>query len=175
MSAPVIVRPLTADEAEARLDELAAILVDAVAQGASVNFLAGFSQADGVAFWRQQLAGLAAGDKLLFAGDDGSKLVATVMLIFAPQPNAPHRAEIGKMLVHSTMQRRGLGRELLAVAERAARAHGRTLLILDTETGSAGERLYRAGGWTEIGRIANYHRTPDGRIAGTTLFCKQLD
>ena len=63
-----------------------------------------------MAFWSNQLPGIAGGEKILFVGDDGEKLLATVLLMFAPQPNAPHRAEIGKMLVHSSMQRQGLRR-----------------------------------------------------------------
>jgi hypothetical protein len=44
------IRTFDAAETEARLDEVAAILVDAVANGASVNFLAGFGMAEGRAF-----------------------------------------------------------------------------------------------------------------------------
>ena len=126
------------------------------------------------AFWSNQLPGIASGEKILFVGDDGEKLLATVLLMFAPQPNAPHRAEIGKMLVHSSMQRQGLGRRLLETAEQAARDSGRTLLILDTATGSAGERLYRKTGWTELGTMPGHSFTPDGRLAPATFFYKAL-
>lgn len=174
-SAPAIVRPLEAAEAEARLGELANILVDAVAHGASVNFLAGFTEAEGRAFWTAQLPGLRAGDRRLFVAEDGGRLVGTVVLFFAPQPNAPHRAEIGKMLVLSSHRRGGLGRRLLVTAEAAARDAGRSLLLLDTESGSAGERLYRACGWTEYGRIPGHAHRPDGRLAETTFFYRQLE
>ena len=168
------IRVLTAAEAEARLDELSDILVEAVALGASVNFMAGFSCDEGRVFWRKQLPGLAHGEKRLFVGDDGERLVATVMLAFAPQPNAPHRAEVSKMLVLSRARRQGLGRRLLMRVEEAAREAGRTLLMLDTESGSAGDRLYRSCGWTEIGRVPGHAFRPDGRLAETTLFYKQL-
>ena len=172
--APIAIRALDAAEAPARLDELAEILVDAVAHGASVNFMAGFSSDDGRAFWRGQLPGLASGETRLLVGEAGGRLVATVLLMFARQPNAPHRAEIGKMLVLSSVRRQGVGRRLLATAEAAARASGRTLLLLDTETGSAGERLYRSCGWTEIGRVPGHSFRPDGRLAETTMFYKTL-
>ncbi|MBR0664068.1 GNAT family N-acetyltransferase [Roseomonas hellenica] len=168
------IRALDAIEAEARLGELADILVDAVAHGASVNFMAGFSWGEADAYWRGQLPGIADGSKRLLVGDDGRRLVATVMLIHAQQPNAPHRAEIGKMLVFSSARRQGLGRRLLAAAEDAARAAGRTLLMLDTETGSAGDRLYRSCGWIEVGRVPDHAFRPDGRLAETTLFRKVL-
>ena len=172
--ARTLVRTANAMEAEARLDELSAILADAVAHGASVNFMAGFSDDDGREFWRNQLPGIAAGERRLFVADDGARLVGTVLLAFARQPNAPHRGEIGKMLVLSSARRQGLGRRLLAAAEEGAREAGRTLLLLDTETGSAGDRLYRSCGWTEIGSVPGHSFTPDGRLAETTLFCKTL-
>ena len=172
--ARISIRPIEATEALARLDELAEILVDAVAHGASVNFMAGFSDDEARAFWRGQLPGLASGEKRLLVGDTGERLVGTVLLMFAHQPNAPHRAEIGKMLVLSSARRQGIGRRLLAAAEEAARAAGRTLLLLDTETGSAGDRLYRGCGWTEVGRVPGHAFRPDGRLAETTLFYKEL-
>lgn len=171
----ITIRSLDAAEMEARLGELSAILVDAVSNGASVNFLAGFSEEEGRAFWRDQLPGLVRGEKRLLVGDDGARLVGTVMLTFAHQPNAPHRAEIGKMLVLSSVRRLGLGRRLLTAAEAAAHTAGRTLLVLDTESGSAGDRLYRSCGWIEIGRIPDHSFTPDGRLAAATIFYKQLD
>jgi GNAT superfamily N-acetyltransferase len=168
-----VIRTLDAGEAEAWLDELAAILVDAVAHGASVNFMAGFSLAEGRAFWRKQLPALAEGATRLLVADDG-RLLGTVLLMFAHQPNAPHRADIGKMLVLSSARRRGIGRHLLTAAESAARDAGRTLLMLDTETGSAGDTLYRSCGWIEIGRVPGHAFTPDGRLVETTLFYKTL-
>jgi GNAT superfamily N-acetyltransferase len=170
----VEIRTLATREAEKRLDELAGILVDAVAHGASVNFLAGFSHAEARAFWEGQLPGLAKGDRVLFAADDGARLLGTTLLFFAPQPNGPHRAEIGKMLVHSTARRGGLGRRLLAAAEAEARTAGRTLLLLDTESGSAGDRLYRACGWTEYGRVPGFALDVRGQPAEATFFMKAL-
>jgi GNAT superfamily N-acetyltransferase len=171
----VAVRVVGATEAEARLDELAGILLDAVAHGASVNFMAGFTRDDARAFWQGQVAAFHAGEKQLIVGEQDGRLVGTVMLIFAHQPNAPFRAEIGKMLVHSALRRQGLGRRLLAAAESAALQAGRTLLLLDTETGGAGERLYRGCGWREIGQVPDYFRKTDGALWGTTFFYKKLE
>jgi GNAT superfamily N-acetyltransferase len=171
----ISIRTLDASEAEARLDELADILVDAVAHGASVNFMAGFSHEGGRAFWRNQLSGIAHGEKTLFVGEDAGRLIATVLLMYAPQPNAPHRAEIGKMLVHSSARRQGLGRRLLAAAETAALQAGRVLLMLDTESGSAGDKLYRKSGWREYGRVPDHAYRPDGKLAETTMFYKWLE
>lgn len=171
---PIAVRPTDVREATARIDELSEILVDAVAHGASINFMAGFSADDGQVFWQGQLPALARGERRLFVADDGVRLLGTVLLMLAPQPNAPHRGEIGKMVVLSSARRRGLGRRLLVAAEQAALEAGRTLLMLDTESGSAGERLYRDCGWTEFGRVPGHSFRPDGPIAETTFFYKIL-
>lgn len=169
-----VVRPCLAVETEARLPELGALLSDAVAKGASVNFMAGFTAAEGEAFWRGQLPGLRAGKKRLLVAEAAGRLVGTVVLSFAPQPNGPHRAEIGKMLVHSGHRRQGLGRRLLEAAEGAARDAGRTLLLLDTEAGSAGASLYQACGWTAYGLMPDHSYTPVGRLAAAAYFFKVL-
>ena len=173
-TAPLPIRALTAAEVGTRLDELSDILVDAVAHGASVNFLAGFAHGEGRAFWRGQLPAIADGGTRLLVGEDGGRLVGTVLLFFAHQPNAPHRAEVGKMLVLSSHRRQGLGRRLLAAVEAAALDAGRTLLLLDTEAGSAGEALYRRCGWTALGAIPDHSYTTDGRLAAATVFFKAL-
>lgn len=168
------IRPLDAAEAGARLGELADVLVDAVAHGASVNFLAGFAHGEGAAFWRGQLPALAEGRTRLLVAEEGGRLVGTVLLFLAHQPNAPHRAEVGKMLVLSSHRRQGLGRRLLEAAEAEALGAGRTLLVLDTETGSAGEALYRRCGWTALGAVPDHSYTTDGRLAPATVFYKAL-
>ncbi len=121
-----------------------------------------------------RIPGIADNSTQLLVAEDGSTLVGTVLLMFAHQPNAPHRAEIGKMLVHSSMRRQGLGRHLLTAAETAARQASRTLLMLDTESGSAGDLLYRSCGWTPVGSVPDHAFRPDGRLAATMIFYKQL-
>lgn len=168
------------DEAEARsrLPELGALLVDAVAGGASVNFLAPFTQLQGEAFWSTQQNPLGTGEKRLLVAEApspaGPRIVGTVLLALATQPNGLHRAEIGKMLVHSSSRRQGIGRRLLDAAEAAARDAGRTLLLLDTEAGSDGDALYAACGWTQYGILPDHSYTPDGRLAAAAFFFKVL-
>jgi GNAT superfamily N-acetyltransferase len=136
--------------------------------------MAGLTLDEAAAFWRGQLPGMAEGARTLFVAEEGGRLIGTVVLSFAPQPNAPHRAEIGKMLVHSTARRRGLGRRLLGTAEQAAQAAGRTLLHLDTQTDSAGEKLYRDCGWVFMGAMPGHSHCPDGRLAAASFFYKHL-
>jgi GNAT superfamily N-acetyltransferase len=169
-----IIRILDAAAARAAVPRLAGILLDAVAHGASVNFLAGLTEADAATFWLGQMAAIETGGRVLLVAELDGEIVGTVVVTFAPQPNGPHRAEIGKMLVHSSARRRGIGRQLLAAAEAAARRAGKTLLHLDTQAGSAGEALYRATGWIEIGSMPGHSLTPDGRLEAATFFYKSL-
>ena len=168
------IRALPPNEAARRLDELAALLVDAVESGASVNFMRGLTPDQAAGFWRSQLPGLADSSRILMAAEAGGRIVGTAMVTFAHQPNQPHRADITKMLVHSSLRRQGLGARLLAAAEAAARAAGRTLLVLDTESGSAGERLYARGGWIKVGEIPNFSYDPEGRLRAATVFYKDV-
>ncbi len=170
----IVVRSIDAAEAARLLPELAALLVDAVAGGAGVNFMAGFTLAEAAAYWSRQIEGLAAGDRAWIVAEEGGALAGTVMCVFAPQPNQPFRADISKMLVHSARRRRGVGALLMTGIEAEARKAGRSLLILDTTSGSAADRLYRRMGWTPFGTAPGYAYAPDGRLDDATFFYKQL-
>ena len=175
MTAPdPVIRRLDAAEAGAALPALGSILVDAVAGGASVNFLSGCTQAEAEAFWRGQLPGLADGSRILLVAEVADAIVGTVVITLAHQQNSPFRAEVGKMLVESAMRNRGVGRRLLAAAEATALGLGRTLLMLDTEAGSAGERLYRACGWTVLGAVPDFCLANDGSLVASVYFYKHL-
>jgi GNAT superfamily N-acetyltransferase len=168
------VRRLDAAEVRARLDELAAVLADCVAGGASVSYMAPFTQEqarEAFAAWADDVERDA---RLLLAAFLDGTIVGTVQLVFATPPNQPHRADVAKLLVHRSARRRGLARLLMEHAEREARAEGKTLLVLDTVTGEDAERLYTRLGWTRVGVIPNYALYPDGRPCDTTVFWKAV-
>ncbi|MBO6669731.1 MAG: GNAT family N-acetyltransferase [Parvibaculum sp.] len=127
------------------------------------------------AFWRKVAASAARGERaLLIAEDENARILGTVQLIWDLPENQPHRGDLAKMLVHRDARGRGLGAALLQAAEESARAAGKTLLVLDTVTGSAGDRLYERGGWTRVGEIPNYALMPDGAPCPTTYFYKEI-
>ncbi|MCU1394518.1 MAG: ttr [Ilumatobacteraceae bacterium] len=168
------VRVLPADEAHARIDELVDVLRDAVDSGSSINFLAHVTDDELRTFWQTSIDDVAAGGRVLIVADTGGRLVGTAMLVFASQQNSRHRADVAKMIVHRSSRRRGLAAQLLSALEAAALADGRTLLMLDTETDSAGDALYRANGWVDFGIVPDHARTPDGELKPTTFFYKHL-
>ncbi|MCZ0211152.1 GNAT family N-acetyltransferase [Streptomyces sp. UMAF16] len=164
------------DRIRARADGLAALLTDTVASGASVGFLAPLGHAEAVAWWRERADAVAVGGLAVWAALDAmDRVTGTVGLDFPGRPNSRHRAELVKLMVHRSARGQGLGRRLLTTAERAAAADGRTLLHLDTETGSPAERLYRSAGWTVAGTLPDYAANPAGELRPTTLYYKRLD
>jgi ribosomal protein S18 acetylase RimI-like enzyme len=173
-SGQIEIRRLEATEAYAELDGLAAVLVDCVEGGASVSYMAPFSHDDGRRAFEAFAAEVEQGRRVLLAAFDHGDVVGTVQVVFATPPNQPHRAEIAKLLVRRSARRRGIAEQLMAQAEREARAEGKTLLVLDTVTGDAAERLYERLGWTRVGVIPNYALYPDGRPCDTTVFWKAL-
>jgi ribosomal protein S18 acetylase RimI-like enzyme len=170
----VEVRRLAGEELRTQLDALAAVLADCVQGGASVSYMEPFSADDARAAFEGFVADAEQGRRIILGAFDGGELVGTVQVVPAWPPNQPHRAEIAKLLVHRKVRRRGIAERLMAEAEREAVADGKTLLVLDTVTGDAAERLYDRLGYTRVGVIPNYALYPDGRPCATTVFYKQL-
>lgn len=169
----VTVRILPAAQAHAAIPGLTDVLLDCVAGGASVSFMAPLDRATAEGFWRHVAAGVERGERILLVAEDGDGVVGTVQLVVGQPPNQPHRADLSKMLVHRRARRRGVGAALMQAAEDAARAAGKTLLVLDTASPDA-ERLYERAGWVKVGVIPNYALWPQGGLCDTTYFYKAL-
>jgi GNAT superfamily N-acetyltransferase len=166
---------IAADEARRRLPELTDLLVDAVDGGGANGFLRPLAPCDASAYWDRRIDDIEDGRSILLGSMAGDGwLTGIVLLDLARQPNGQHRAEVTKLMVHSSARRQGLGARLLADAEDAARERGRRLLVLDTVPGSDAERLYRRHGWIEVGVIPDFALLPDGEPAPTVVFYKRL-
>lgn len=101
-------------------------------------------------------------------------VVGCVRLVPSPYPNGRHRAEVSKLVVHPRSRGRGVASLLMSALEAQARDMGRTLLVLDTHTGSPAEGIYAHWGWQTVGVIEDFAFTPDGVLAPTTIMCKRL-
>ena len=173
MSEKIDIAVLDPATAMAAIDELAAVLEDCVAGGASVNFMLPYSRDDAAAFFKKAIASVACGETVLLAARLDGRMVGTVQLGLDTPPNQPHRGEIRKLLVHRAARNKGIGAALMARAEAIAKERGRTLLVLDTANGAA-ERLYTRGGWQRLGSIPDYAMWPGGGFCDTTIFWKKL-
>ena len=166
---------LDAAAIETRIDELCDVLTDCVTRGASVSFVLPFTHSKARAFWHDVAQSAGRGERVVLVVDNPSGvIVGTVQLILQQPENQPHRADVAKLLVHSSARRQGLARQLMTALETCAIQQQKTQLVLDTATGSDAELFYHSCGWLKAGEIPDYALMPDGKLTGTTLFYKSL-
>jgi GNAT superfamily N-acetyltransferase len=114
--------------------------------------------------------------RIILAAFEGDQVVGCTHLVLAMQPNGRNRAEVQKVLVHSRARRRGIARMLMSAIEDEARKAGRTTLVLDTEQGSAAEKLYETVGYTRVGVIPDFAYNHDGsQMINSVFFYKLLE
>ena len=165
-------RPVAADEM-GLIEPLTALLVDVVEHGNSLGFLAPVSTDEIRAYWRAVFAKLPGGQQL-WVLQDGDHIIGSVQLERCGKANGRHRAEVQKLIVHSSARGRGLARRLMEVLEAAARGAGISTLVLDTEVASAAETVYQRLGWHRAGEIPAFAAGTDGALQGTALYYKLL-
>jgi GNAT superfamily N-acetyltransferase len=171
--APPAVRRIQAHEA-LPIDSLAALTIDCVDGGASIGFMHPLSDAQARAFWQRVAAGVAAGERALLVAEDADGVIGTVQLLLAQPDNQPHRADLAKLQVHRRARGHGLAEALMREAEQMAADCGKTLLVLDTVTGSAADRLYTRLGWQRVGEVPDFALWPRGGLCPTTFFYKRV-
>ncbi len=155
------------------LAQLANLLIDCVAGGASVSFMHPLSQDRALGFWRDVADAAAAGGRIVLVAEDAGGIVGTVQIVLDQPENQPHRGDISKMLVHRRARKAGIGAALMTAAEAAARDTGKTLLVLDTASSDAA-RLYERAGWTLAGVIPDYALLPHGGLCETAIYYRRL-
>jgi GNAT superfamily N-acetyltransferase len=166
---------LTPAEAQTRLEALTELLVDAVEAGSGVNFVWPMTRAKAEKWWDGALSSHARGERIILIAEAENRIDGTVQLIPAPQENQSFRADVAKLLVHRRARNQGIGAALMCRLEEEARKIGRTLLTLDTETGGAGERLYKRLGWVKYGEIPGYAMSADNQArVPASFFYKML-
>lgn len=156
---------------DTEVNELSSILVDSVADGAAISFMAPLAYKDAIRFWSGDVRPeVDAGRRILFGARRNGELVGTVQLLTTMPPNQPHRCEIAKMIVHPRARRLGIGRALMIQAVNRARELGKTLITLDTRTGDVAEPLYASVGFEAAGVIPDFAWDPDGKACHATTY-----
>jgi acetyltransferase len=158
---------------DALISPLSNLLIDCVHGGASVGFLAPLSPLTAARYWEDVFASLNSGLVLWIAEDNGN-VMGSVQLVLCQKENGLHRAEVMKLLVLRAYRGRGIASQLMSELESFARSEGRTLLVLDTEAGSIAETVYQHLGWTRLGEIPDYAKSPDGVLRPTAYYYKVL-
>lgn len=153
------------------VNQLAALLVAMVGQGASVGYLPPLDPAIAEGYWRHAVD---PENIVLLVARRGARVVGTVQLEWSPKKNARHRAEVNKLLVHPNAQRLGIGRLLMNDLEAIARENGWTTLHLDTREGDISNDFYQSQGWVLAGVIPQWAESASGSLDGTVFYYKLL-
>ena len=153
---------------------MAHILIECVADGASVGFMNDIDQSSAEEYWHGVLTRSRAGALVVFGAFVEDALAGTAMLVVNTPPNQPHRADVSKLLVSPKYRGQGIAKALLTAVDKKATEMGRYLLILDTETASDADFLYRKLGWQEVGIVPGHALSPSGELKPTTIFYKEL-
>ncbi|PWC09252.1 GNAT family N-acetyltransferase [Brenneria roseae subsp. americana] len=154
--------------------ELADLLVDAVAKGASIGYQSPVSHEEAESYFHSLRPSIAKGARMLWIARDFEGVIGSVQLELCQKSNGQNRAEIQKLLVHSRTRRMGVGRQLMQVLEKTALLQQRGLLYLDTQADSPAEAFYRTLGYRYLGELPDYACTPDGYYHPTAIYYKRL-
>ncbi|MBU9853730.1 GNAT family N-acetyltransferase [Rahnella bonaserana] len=158
----------------ADLDALAETLMQSVALGASIGFILPFGFVQAQAFWQKLLPAFERGEKRLLVARVAGKIAGTVQLVVDQPANGIHRGDVVKLMVHPDGRRKGIARQLMTAVEALAREEGKTLLVLDTVTGSPAQTLYENLGFTLSGTIPHYAMSTQGMLESTSVMYKVL-
>jgi acetyltransferase len=124
--------------------------------------------------YRDVVAGLDEGERLLLVGEEEGEVVGMAQVVFSGATNADHRAEVQRVGVAVEARGRGIGQQLMSAVEEAAREHRVTLLWLTTHANTEACAFYEATGYTRMGTMPNYSRRPDGTLWPGAFYFKEL-
>ncbi len=170
----ISIRRFGAGDMRAHRDALVELLRDAVDNGASVNFIAPMDLGLAAASWDKWAADVERGERIVMVALNEGRVVGCVHLVLAGQPNGLHRADVQKVLVHSSARRQGIATRLMRAIEDEARAAKRSLLVLDTEQGSGAEKFYETMGYVRVGAIPQFALNFDGSALIASMFFYKL-
>ncbi|ASS75850.1 GNAT family N-acetyltransferase [Tumebacillus algifaecis] len=153
------------------LEELSELLIQVVAEGASIGFVPPLQLADASRYWETVLEP----SVILFVAFQDDQIAGTIQLHLSTKPNGNHRAEIAKLMTHPKFRRHGIARKLMQQAEERAKQEERTLIVLDTREGDPSNLLYTSLDYIQAGRIPHFARSANGELHPTILYYKLLN
>jgi ribosomal protein S18 acetylase RimI-like enzyme len=171
---PAIIERASAAALRRESAQLCSLVVETVDLGASIGFLAPVSESEVQGFWDGVCRAVDSGDRMVLVARQEVGLVGCVHLVVDTPANGRHRCEIAKLMVRNSLRGQGIASALMLQAEREAKLAGRSLITLDTQTGSAAERLYIKLGYQLAGNIPQYALSSSGSLDPTSLFFKLL-
>ncbi|KAL1841982.1 hypothetical protein VTJ49DRAFT_6225 [Mycothermus thermophilus] len=105
----------------------------------------------------------------------GTDLRGLAMLKLSESETGSFRGRIDTVLVDRRHRRQGGARALVAALEYEAAKRGRSLLLVNAETDSVAETVFKKLGYVEIGKVPHFSRAlPTGKKKGETFFYKEF-
>jgi len=168
------IRSISPLELDAHIPALVELLRDAVAGGASLGFHSPLHRDVARDYWLIVRRDLQAGTRHLLGAFDADRIIGSGQLALPIWPNAHHRAEVQKLFVADAMRGRGVGRLLVGALHDAARARGRSLILLSARRGGTAEDFYKRLGYKAIGVVPGYSVGSGGERYDNVTFYQEL-
>ncbi len=170
----ITIKRIVRESVDEIIPKLTFLLQDAVTNGASIGFLLPLSEEEALHYWHEVAEALDGPNRILLIATTGNEIAGTVQLDLAGRTNGSHRAEIVKLMVHTSFRQQGVAQMLMTAIEQEAKLADRTTLVLDTREGDASEKLYTKLGYQRGGTIPEYARSTNGELHTTVFMYKLL-
>lgn len=172
----ITIERITLESISKIMPSLTALLQNAVNHGASIGFLLPLSDQEALDYWSEIAKAIEDPHRILLIAKAGNEVAGTVQLDLASRANGSHRAEIIKLMVHTSFRQQGIAQMLMNSMEKEAKLAGRTTLVLDTREGDGdvSEKLYTKLGYQRAGTIPQYARSTSGELHTTVFMYKLL-
>src|SRR5690349_5714298 len=170
----IIIERITPNSINPFISSLTALLQNAVTNGASIGFMLPRTEEEASGYWYDVAKAIEEPYRILLVAKSNDELAGTVQLDLASRANGSHRAEVIKLMVHTSFRQQGVAQALMKTIEKEAKLAGRTTLILDTRQGDPSEKLYTKLGYQHAGAIPEYARSTTGELHSTVFMYKLL-
>ncbi len=158
------IRRLAAAELLERKQEFEWLLGDAINDGGCVGFLLPV-QADKLdRYWNGVAREMEAGEREVMAALENGRVIGALQIAYEKAESVRHRADLQKLIVHSTERRRGIARALLVHALERMPALGLVMYTITVAKAGPAEMLVRSLLFTRYGVMPHYGLTPDGKL-----------
>ena len=163
------IRRLAAAEVIERKAEFESLLKDAVEVGGTVGFLLPITADKLDRYWSGVARDVEAGERELLAALEHGKVIGAVQIAYEKAESVRHRADLQKLIVHSSEHRRGVARALLVDALERMHALGVAMYTITTFKEGPAEDLVRSLLFTRFGTMPHYGLTPDGKLHDASM------
>lgn len=163
------IRRLAATELLDRIEEFHWLLRDAVESGGTVGFVLPVTDDKLNRYWTGVARDLEAGERELLAAIEHGKVIGALQIAYEKAESVRHRADLQKLIVHSSEHRRGIARALLVAALERMPALGVAMYTITTFKEGVAENLVRSLLFTRFGVMPHYGLTPDGKLHDASM------